>query len=474
MTYEEAINYLNSFIDYERISTFNYLSSIKLERMEKLLSFLDDPHKNINAIHIAGTKGKGSTCAMVASILREAGYKVGLYTSPHLVDFRERIRILDSEFEKERMISEEKICKLVEKIQPWTNKISDSSELGPLSFFELYTALAFLYFKEEKVDFMVLEVGLGGRLDATNVVKPLVCGITQISFEHTDKLGTTLEAIAGEKAGIVKSHVTRPSIYSGQDLSRTNVRDHMSQVQIVVSAPQEEVVAGVIRDVCRKKGARLYEVGENIFFEEVNFDREKQIFNIKGVCGEYSHLEMRLLGYHQLINAAVAVGIIELLRSWDIFISYESIRNGLEKVRWPGRLETVGKEPLVVLDGAQNVASAIALREAIKKFFTYDKLILVLGISNDKDIRGICQQLSEISDSIIVTKANNPRAVQPMDIRTHIENTTKEVTVTYTVEEALKGAKQKAKKDDMILVTGSLYVVGEARQICLGPCKVTS
>jgi len=306
MSYPEVIKYLELFINYEKIPAFTYKESLKLERIKDFLSTFNNPQKNLKCIHIAGTKGKGSTCAFITYILREAGYKVGLYTSPHLSDFRERIRILNpkseirnpkqipnpkSQIQKledfERMISKEDLVRLTEKLKADIEKFNSQSKCDPLSFFEVYTALAFTYFKEEKVDFAVLETGLGGRLDATNVVNPLVCAITPLSYEHTQKLGNTLREIATEKAGIIKAQSSK--------LKAQNL--------IVISAPQEKEALEVIRNKCKEVGARLYEVNKDIFYEKANSG-----FSLIGLFGEYSCLKINLLGEHQWINAAVAVG----------------------------------------------------------------------------------------------------------------------------------------------------------------------
>lgn len=433
MTYQEAINYLESFINYERISKYSYRSAFRLERMKDLLLLFDNPQEKFKAIHITGTKGKGSTSAMVFSILKEAGFSVGLYTSPHLVDFRERIRIAQNS--SWRLISEEEVISLVEEIKPKIDELEEKP-----SFFELYTTLAFLYFAKNKLDFVVAEVGLGGRLDATNILRPLVCGITSISFDHMDKLGNTIKAIAKEKCGIIKEKV------------------------IVVSSTQEEEALEVIRKVCKEKSAYLYEVGKEIIFEEIGFDNKREIFNIKGIFDEYSHLEMSLLGEHQLINASVALGIIESLRHYQIYIPYEAIREGFKKVHWPGRLEIVSERPIILLDGAQNRASANVLKKAVKKYFRYEKLILILGISKDKDIKGICEELAEISDVIILTKVNNPRAEEPERIKSEIQNPKSEIYLEESVEKAIVLAREKANREDLILITGSLFLVGEAKE----------
>jgi dihydrofolate synthase/folylpolyglutamate synthase len=409
-------------------------------------------------IHIAGSKGKGSTCAMVASILREAGHDVGLYTSPHLVDFRERIRILhpfvrireQSEVDFEGKISEAEICTLLAQIKPYAEQICAESKYGPLSFFEIYTALAFLYFQKKKVDFAIMEVGLGGRLDATNVVSALASGITPISLEHTDKLGATLETIAREKAGIIKD----------------NSRFGEENGQLVVSAPQDEKVLKVLRETCAQRNAQLYEVGRDIHFKELSSDDMEHTFKYSGLFEQNLVLTVRLLGQHQIINAATAAGIVETLRLKDIQVSSQAIQDGLVHTVWPGRLEIVQRAPLIILDGAQNVASAVALRRAIRRLFSYERLILVLGISKDKDIQGVCRELVEICDCVVLTKAShNPRVAPPERIRSSGVMDVKPVTVTQNVAEAIIQALSKASRQDLILITGSLFVAGEAREI---------
>ena len=442
MTYPETVQYLESFINYETIPVYSYKESLKLERIKNFLTTIDNPQDSLRCLHIAGTKGKGSTSAFIAYILRQAGYKVGLYTSPHLSDFRERIRILtpNSQLptknpEFEGMISEDELEDLVKPLKHRIEKYNQSSEYGALSFFEVYTSLAFIYFKEKKVDFAVLETGLGGRLDATNVVNPLSCAITPISYEHTQKLGNTLREIATEKAGIIKN-----------------------QNLIVISALQEKEVLDVIRGRCKELGAKLYEVNKDIFYEKTH-----QGFNVLGVFGEYPNLEIRLLGKHQLINATLAVGVIEALRFYDIIVDVQSIRDGLYNTLWPGRCEIVSEKPLIVLDGAQNVASMRALKETIKENFQYKRLILILGISSDKDIKGICQELYELVDEAILTQASNPRATQPEILAKHFNG--KKIYITRNVKEAKELAYCLSQKEDLILVCGSLFVVGEFRNV---------
>ncbi len=450
MTYPEAVRYLESLINYEAIPAYPYKESLKLERIKGFLNTIDNPQDSFRAIHIAGTKGKGSTCAFITYILREARYKVGLYTSPHLSDFRERIRILMPQCPSapvpqlkqdfEGMISKDELADLVERLRPKIEQYSQGSQYGPLSFFEVYTALAFVYFKEQKVDFAVLETGLGGRLDATNAVNPLVCAITPISYEHTQKLGNTLKEIATEKAGIIKVH--QPPATSHQP--------------IVISAPQEKEAIKVIRDKCKEAGAKLYEVEKDIFYEKT-----RRGFNVLGMFGEYPNMETQLLGEHQIINASVAIGVIEALRFYDIIVGIDSIRGGLYNTAWPGRCEVVSKNPLVVLDGAQNIASACALKETIKEKFRYKRLILVLGISQDKDIKGICNEFIDLADTVVLTKANTPRAAEPKILADYFNS--KKLYLTDSVKEAKEKICHLAQKEDLVLITGSLFVVGEFR-----------
>ena len=442
MTYEEAINYLDSFTNYEKVDSYNYKSSLKLDRMRRLAALLGDPQKAIPAIHVAGTKGKGSTSVYIYSILRCANFRVGLYTSPHLISFRERIRINDS------LISEDDLARILDKIKKTVGSLMEDDKP---SFFEVYTMLAYLYFKEKKIDFAVYEVGLGGRLDATNIIEPLVCVITPLSYEHTDKLGSTLKEIAAEKCGIIKDN------------------------SICVSAPQQEEARKLIEDTCRIRHSRLISVGKDINFEPLNLDDKETVFAVSGIYGNYSRLSSKLIGSHQMINATTAIGAVEALKERGIKIPADAVRKGIEDARWEGRLEIVGRKPIIVLDGAQNRASAQVLAEAIKKIFTYRKLILVLGVSKDKDVSGILEELLPICDLLILTKSRVvSRAMEPIKIKEAIagvKHGVKDIILTTGVEDALDKAVSLAGKDDLILVTGSLFVVGEVKESLSGCLK---
>lgn len=434
MTYAEAIRYLESFINYEKLDGYDYNRSFKLERMVDLAAALGDPHKAARSIHIAGTKGKGSTASFVHSILNKAGFKAGLYTSPHLETFRERIRIDDE------LISEGDLSRIVGGMKDVIEKLKARP-----SFFEAYTALGFIYFKEKKVDFAVYEVGLGGRLDATNIISPLVSAITPVSYDHTDRLGSTLREIASEKAAIIKPG------------------------GICVSAPQEAEALAVIKDQCGKMAARLIIVGEHLSFKEIESTSEKEVFNVSGLFDKYERLETTLLGTHQVVNAATAIGAIEALRSRGINISKDAIREGIRETKWAGRLEIIAREPLIVLDGAQNRASARALADAVKKIFKGKRMALVLGVSKDKDVTGILDELLPLSDRVILTKANVPgRAKDPEELLGLIKKMYgREAILRPTVKEALAEAMLETAPEEMIMVAGSLFLVGQARELLL-------
>jgi len=442
MTYPEVNKYLNSLANYEKNINYSYPKTLKLARIQDFLFLIGNPQQSLRIIHIAGSKGKGSTCALVAYILRASGFSVGLYTSPHLNDFRERIRILlplASKRKKapgdfEGLIPKKALVKLVQELRPAIMRYNRNSKQGELSFFEVYTALAFLYFKQKRVDFVVLETGLGGRLDATNAAGSLVCGITPLSLEHVEKLGHTLAKIAGEKAGIIKQ-----------------------KRAIVISAHQEKEAAGVIGDRCKKFQAQLYAVGK-----QIKYSVSKKGLTIKGLRNSYQNLRLNLLGAHQAANAALAVGLVEALSFYGVKLKANSIRQGVGQAVWPGRCEVAGRNPLIILDGAQNSASAQVLRKTIEDDFKYRKLILVLGISADKDISGICKKLEPIADEIILTRAATSRAIDPAKLAGYLK---RKLHLTQSVKEAKLLAGSLAGKKDLILVTGSLFVVGEFRDV---------
>lgn len=438
MTYADAEIYLNSLINYEKLESYDYWASFRLDRIRALCRLLGDPQEGVRSIHIAGSKGKGSTAAITHSILKAAGLKAGLYTSPHLISLRERIRVNDE------LISEDDFCRLADRIKNIVDTLKGDDKP---SFFEACTALAYMYFNEKKVDLAVYEVGLGGRLDATNIIEPLVCAITPISYEHTDKLGKTLSSIAGEKAGIIKGG------------------------SICVSAPQEQEALERIEAACKERNARLVLVGRDITFEEVGSGTDGAVFSVHGLSRDYHLLKLKLLGSHQVVNAATAIGIVESLRSHGIRIGPTAIKAGIKAAQWSGRMEIALRDPFLVLDGAQNKASAAVASQAVRQVFDYDNLILVLGVSKDKDVRGIVEELLPIADSVILTRSKvAERALEPSRIREVIGDVKagafeegRNMALTSSVDEAVRLALEKARPDDMVLVTGSLFVVGEAK-----------
>lgn len=433
MNYQAALSYILSFTDYEKVPAFLYRAdNFDLRRMVELLDRLGNPHLTSPAIHIGGTKGKGSTAAMIASALCAAGYRTGLYTSPHLHTFRERITVDGG------MISGEEFSALTEKLQPEIDEVNRRHDYGEITTFEILTALAFAFFMERQVDFQVLEVGLGGRLDATNVVMPRIAVITSISLDHAEVLGDSLAKIAGEKAGIIKPGA------------------------LVISAPQPKDVACVIEEVCRHNGVSLITVGRDVTWRKVKSDLSGQFFEVKGKAGSYK-LIIPLLGEHQLENAAVAVAALEALD-----IGAKDIARGLAQVQWPGRLEILRHEPLFLADGAHNADSANRLRETIEKYLHFDRLILILGASSDKDIAGIVGELAPMSSLVIVTRSRHPRALEPASLLEELEKQGVKGELAESVSSAAERAMEMAGPRDLICATGSLFVAAEAREYIKG------
>ncbi|MFA5059469.1 MAG: folylpolyglutamate synthase/dihydrofolate synthase family protein [Candidatus Omnitrophota bacterium] len=448
MTSSEARTYLDSFANYE-LKSLPDAQHFDLRRVHQLLSFLGNPQKKIKFLHIAGTKGKGSTCVFVAYILRAAGYRVGLYTSPHFYNFAERIRILNpwKKFPIQNYfsgtISETHLLHVVKDIKSAVEKVKKNKKWGTLTFFEVYTVLAIYYFAKQRVDFAVLETGLGGRLDATNCVDAIVCAITSISLEHTDFLGTTIKSIAREKSGIIKK-----------------------KDQIVIIAPQKKDALTVIKNFSGKIGSRNYFLGKDIRFQREKQDLREQVFHLKGLRNSYRDLKTSLLGRHQIVNAATAIGMVESLSSKGFFIDASSIRQGIREALWPGRFEIIKKNPYIVLDGAHNKASAAILARTVKEIFKTRKVILILGISNDKDISGICRELGKIAKKIILTKAAHPRAFEFSD-KDKKRFPRKEVIMANDVKQAMDEALASSERNDIILVAGSLFIAAEARKLCV-------
>ena len=434
MNYEAALAYIDTFINSERSPDFSRQARFyNLERISRLLAHLGDPHRRLNVVHVAGSKGKGSTAALIASILTHAGYKTGLFTQPHLITPRERCRI------NSRLISEAEFARYVDRLKPSIEAVAESESVGRLSFFEIYTALAFTYFADNAVDFAVIEVGLGGRLDATNVVDPLVSVITPISLEHTAILGDTHEAIAKEKAEIIKPN--RP----------------------VVLAPQVPAARAVFEAVAADRDAPMDSVGRDIHLKREDWNINGQTLDLTTQSAFYPALFLSLLGEHQAVNAATAIGCIERIRQEGYKIPQTSIYGGLKTVRWAGRMQVVGQSPVILLDGAHSPTSAEALCKAIREVFHYRRLILVVGLMRDKDLRAIGEVLCPFADEIITTQAfDNPRVTPAEEIAGAWSGTGANFHVCPNVREAIPLAQSIATTSDLICIAGSIYIVGEA------------
>jgi len=431
MNYQQALDYIYSFIGYERDPRSRAAAHYDLRRVEELLDRLGNPHQEVRSVHVAGTKGKGSVAAMVASALTASGYTTGLYTSPHLVDLRERFRV------DRKLISEGELLALVEEMKPEVEVVNQKATYGQLTTFEVLTALGFSYFRQKEADFQVVEVGLGGRLDATNVIQPEVGIITAISFDHTEVLGHTLVEIATEKAGIIKPN------------------------SVVVLSPQPDEVVKVVRETCLNREARLVRVGTDVTWQSLGFNLTGQQLQVKGRLGTYE-LSIPLLGQHQLDNAAVAVAALEVLAEKGFDIPRDSIASGLKQVSWPGRLQILSRHPLLVVDGAHNVDSVRRLKQSLEHYFDFDRAILVMGASFDKDIAGMVSELVPLFDKVVVTCSGHPRAMAPERLEAEFSQHEVQAEVVATVADALSMALALARAKDLVCVTGSLFVVGEA------------
>jgi dihydrofolate synthase/folylpolyglutamate synthase len=445
LSYDDALDFLYSLINYEVKRPDRYAPDvISLERPRHLMARLGDPQKTYPIIHVTGTKGKGSVSAMTASILQSAGLRVGLYSSPHLQDFRERFRV------NYDMISPDMLAALVERLQPLL------ADIPGITWWETITGLAFLYFKEAQVDAAVIEVGLGGRLDATNIVQsPVVSTITSLSYDHMHLLGNTLGEIAIEKAGIIKPQ--RP----------------------VVSAPQHDEGRAVLERIAAERHAPLTLVGRDFLYAVEQGDANGQWLTAHMPDKPPRRYWTPLIGAHQAVNAAVALATIEHARRAGMTIPDRALDAGLRQVNWAGRLEVVRRAPWLVLDVAHNGESALRLREALEGAFpvlTDSKLVLIFGASSDKDVPAMFRELLPVTAHLVLMQANSPRAFTTDQLATmareagfsgHIEQCPAAV-------DALQRAEAMVSATDMICVTGSLFVVGEMRDVLgLPPARAT-
>jgi len=428
MNYQQALEYILRFADYERLPRSGIVWDLR--RMDRLLARLGDPQHAARTVHIAGTKGKGSTAAMIAAILKQAGYRTGLYTSPHLLSFTERIQV------DGQPIAEADWARLTGIIQPEVAAVNAEAKFGELTTFEILTAMAFLHFRRVGADYQVLEVGLGGRLDATNVCRPQVAVITSISYDHTDVLGDTLVKIAGEKAGIIKPG------------------------GVAISSPQEPEAMAVLERVCRERGVELVKVSDRMAWRETGYDADGQGFTLKGQKQDYD-LRIPLLGTHQLENAAAAVAAAEVLAGLGAKITAGDIAAGLAGVNWPGRLQVLNRKPWVVVDSAHNTDSMRRLGQALKKYFSYDKLTLILGFGGDKDIGGMVAEAAALADDIILVRSRHPRSVKAAELAEQFTRHGIRPHVMEDVAGALKTALAQAAPGDLIAAAGSVFVIAE-------------
>jgi len=412
-SYDEAIQYLYGLQKY----------GIKfgLSKTLNLLKAFGDPHRGQKYLHIAGTNGKGSVGAMVESILSSAGYKVGFYSSPHLVRFTERFRI------NGREISQNKAASIAAEV------IDAINPQQPPTFFEVTTAMALIYFAREKTDVSIMEVGMGGRLDATNVIKPALSVITNISLEHQFFLGPRLTDIAREKAGIIKEGVD------------------------VVTAVTQPSVLDVVRGECSQKKAPLWRVGKHI-----RYRKNGKTLNYYGLSRKLGGLELGLNGRYQNRNAALALAVVEILERGGFEVTIEHIKHGLKYPNWPGRMHVFSRNPLLILDGAHNPAAIRQLVDSITRDFSYRNLILVLGVMGDKDIARMLRRVAGIADYTLYTRPHYYRAASPEALKKEAERIKGAGESVDSIPEALQRAKAMARPGDAILVTGSLFTVGEA------------
>ncbi len=433
MTYEEAMKYISS------VGRFG--SNYGLKRTFRLLELLGNPDKKLKLIHVAGTNGKGSTTAMITKVLRGMGYKVGMYTSPYIEEFEERIQINGENIPKEKFVS------LLVEVKEAVEKVIEEGYDHPTEF-EILTALMFLYFYREKVDYGVVEVGLGGTLDSTNVLTPIVSVITSISYDHMNILGDTIEEIAKQKAGIIKDNVP-VVVYPAEK----NVQD--------VIVKKAEVMNSKIRLV-QKNSVKLLYINRDDIYQEIQVSTMKNEYKVK----------LPLLGAHQMINLAVALNTIEVIfEGQNEKINVELVEKALEDVEWKGRLEVLNKKPLIVIDGAHNIDGIKSLSYNVKKYFKYKRIILLLGILADKQVDEMIEEITPLAEQVYALTPHSDRAQLNQELKEKIVKYNKNVTAVEDYEEAAIKAISEADEDDLILISGSLYMIGDMRKILVKKLK---
>ncbi len=440
--YQQALDYIYSFIDYSLTRNLRYsVEKFNLDRMKQFLQLIGNPQVNFKSIHVAGTKGKGSTCAMLTSILSNGGYRTGFYSSPHMIDFTERIRVGNQRIPKQRLV------KLVAWIKPYVQRIPE------LTTFEIITAIAFKYFSDEKVHIALVEVGMGGRLDATNVILPVLSVVTPISHDHMKILGSTIEKISEEKAGIIKKKIP------------------------LVIASQKEIARKVLIGTAIKNYAPVFDSEQLIRLENTQKSLDGQSFCVKKIVEDYfidrkiiprikgKEFYIPLIGEHQLSNAKTALVSILLLNDLGFEITVDQIDKGFRKTNWQGRFECISKKPLIFIDGAHNRDSFRKFNTTLQEYFVGLQKILIFGASEDKEVEFMLKIIRKTVDKIILTRTDHPRAIEVDELKKVTEKLKIKSIYSESVEDSLQIALKLTNEDTVIIATGSIFIAGAIKRI---------
>ena len=454
MTPRQATQYLRTFIDYEHSLHQLGAEPFKLQRMERLLNAVGRPNLKLRAVHIAGSKGKGSTCAMIAQILKAAGYRVGLYTSPHIHTFYERIRVLDADRKSAShsifpdSITPEELAELLTDYRDAIDSVLDEDRYGRLTFYEVFTAVALLYFERREADVVILETGLGGRLDATNTVPAKLAVITPIGLEHTHILGETLAAIAVEKAAIIKPG------------------------QKVILAPQQSEAMTVIKEHCAACAIQPRVIDPQQI-ESAHVDVDGQRVTVDTGTAKYPDLHINLTGRHQQVNALTALHVIEELDQAGLPVSGEAVYAGLSNVTWPVRFEVVARRPEIILDAAHSLESLQELHKTLDAVSGDRRIRIVFGVSRDKNIPAMCAEIHSWAITVYLTTADHPRSHPFSSQEAEQYFSGAPVKIVPDVRRAVEQAVRDSSPEDIIVITGSLFVASQARGIWKEPSVVS-